>query len=108
MYRGLTRGLVTFELGLCPVRVNRMFVDDERATRLYFTSYATRRLSAWRKSGTTGTVRHLSSTKHRLSGRRSPDCRRVMYVDKYVFVSCALSIEPTHTKDAANLMCVYV
>ena len=43
----------------------------------YCTSFATISLSAKRESGTTGTVRHLFSTTHRFSGRRSPDCRRV-------------------------------
>jgi len=43
------------------------------------TSCATFPLSAKRKSGLTGTVRQLSSTEQRLSGRHSPDCRRVMY-----------------------------
>ena len=46
----------------------------------YCTSCAIFPLSASRKSATTGTVRHVSSTKHRLSGRRSTDCRRVNHL----------------------------
>ena len=37
---------------------------------------------------------------------RPVDTVTCMYVDKYVLISCALSVEPTHTYSAANLSCV--